>query len=172
MRRRGLEGERAQRVGEKRKHNCYSQGESLFKQTPARAPKRHGKSPPARTEATRPMTRGPRPTSHLAGVWISKKANRHARSESPRLLIPAEGSGSALDTAARAHESFSLGIGLRVLRRRTVTQGANHRVSSSPSRAAVQSLARGPGPRVILFERRPPCTEKANRRVRSTLKGN
>jgi hypothetical protein len=44
----------------------------------------------------------------------TKKANRHARSESLRLFIPTESSGPAPDTGAWAHESFSLGVGLRV----------------------------------------------------------
>jgi hypothetical protein len=47
---------------------------------------------------------------------------------------------------ARAHESYSLGVGLHVRRRRTTTRGANRRASSSPPKAVDQPLTRGPGP--------------------------
>jgi hypothetical protein len=75
----------------------------------------------------------------------AKKANRHARREPSRLFISAESSSPASGTGPRAHESCSLGAGLRVRRRRTATRGANHRASSSPPKAAGQPLTRGPG---------------------------
>jgi hypothetical protein len=68
-----LEGERAQQLGRMRKRNCCTRGESLFKEdSPAHAPRRRRKSCPTRTKATQPLTRGPRPTSHTAGVWVSE----------------------------------------------------------------------------------------------------
>jgi hypothetical protein len=71
--RRELEGKRAQRVEKMRKLNCCARGESLFKgDSLTGASRRHRKSRPTRTEATQPMTRGPRPTSHTAGVRVSK----------------------------------------------------------------------------------------------------
>jgi hypothetical protein len=75
-----------------------------------------------------------------------KKANRHARSEPPRLFISAESSGLASGMGARVHESYSLGVGLHARRRRTITRGVNHRASSSLPKAADQPLTRGPGP--------------------------
>jgi hypothetical protein len=51
----------------------------------------------------------------------AKKANHSVRSEPPpavvRLFIYAESSNPASDSGARAHESNSLGVGLRVRRR-------------------------------------------------------
>jgi hypothetical protein len=76
----------------------------------------------------------------------AEKVNHHVRSEPPRLSISTERSGPASDTGARAHESSSLGVGLRVRRRRTATRGANRRASLSPPKAAGQPLTRGPGP--------------------------
>jgi hypothetical protein len=75
----------------------------------------------------------------------------------------------ASDTGAQAHESYSLGVGLRVRRRRTAIRGANRRASSSPLKAADQSLARGPGPRDILLGRRSLSVKKANCHTRSEL---
>jgi hypothetical protein len=91
---------------------------------------------------------GPGPRVILLGRRspCAKKANHHARSEPPRLFISAESSGPASGTGGRAHESYSLGVGLRVRRRRTATQGANRRASSSPPKAADQPLTRGLGP--------------------------
>jgi hypothetical protein len=72
------------------------------------------------------------------------------RSEPPpavvRLFIQAESSGLASDTGAQAHESYSLGIDLRVRRRQTTMRGANRRASSSPPKPTAQSLTRGPRP--------------------------
>jgi hypothetical protein len=54
-----------------RKCNCCTRGESLFKaDSPARAPRRRGKSRPMRTKATQPMTRGLGSTSHTTGVLV------------------------------------------------------------------------------------------------------
>jgi hypothetical protein len=56
-----------------RKLNGCTQGESLFKaNSPARAPRRRGKSRPMRTKATQPMTRGPGSTSHTSGMLVSE----------------------------------------------------------------------------------------------------
>jgi hypothetical protein len=66
-----LEGERAQQLERMRKRNCCTRGESLIKEgSPARALRCRRKSRPTRTKATQPMTRGPRPTSHTAGVRV------------------------------------------------------------------------------------------------------
>jgi hypothetical protein len=72
----------------------------------------------------------------VCGSPSAKKANCHARSESPRLSISTESSGPASGTGAQAHESYSLGLGLRVRRRQTTTRGVNCRASSSPPKAA------------------------------------
>jgi hypothetical protein len=79
------------------------------------------------------------------------------------------------DTGGRAHESYSLGVGLRVRRRRTTTRGANRRASLSPSKAADRPLARwarahesyslGVSLRV---RRRRTATRGANRRASSS----
>jgi hypothetical protein len=56
-----------------RKHTCNTRGESLFKEDSlTRAPRRRRKSRPTRTKETQPLTRGPRPTSHTAGVRVSE----------------------------------------------------------------------------------------------------
>jgi hypothetical protein len=68
-----LEGERVRQLERMRKCNCCTRGESLFKEdSPARAPRRRRKSRPTRTKAAQPMTRGPGPTSHTAGVRVSE----------------------------------------------------------------------------------------------------
>jgi hypothetical protein len=92
---RELEGERVQRVERMRKCNCYTRGESLFKEdSPARAPRRRKKSRPARTKATQPLTRGPGPQviQLVCGSPSAEKANRYMRSKPPpavvRLFIP------------------------------------------------------------------------------------
>jgi hypothetical protein len=103
---RELSGERAQRVGEKRRHGCYLRDEPLFK----------GRFPHSRPETPRK---------------VSLDAHRCTQ-------LMTRGSGSP--------KSYSWCIGLRVRRRRTATQGANRRVSSSPLKAAVLPLTRGPGP--------------------------
>jgi hypothetical protein len=56
-----------------RKHDRCTRGEPLLKEDSlARALRCHEKCRPTRTEATRPMTRGPEPTSHSAGVRVSE----------------------------------------------------------------------------------------------------
>jgi hypothetical protein len=68
-----LKGKRAQQLERMRKCNCYTRGDSLLKEdSPARAPRRHRKSRPTRTKAAQPMTRGPGPTSHTAGMRVSE----------------------------------------------------------------------------------------------------
>jgi hypothetical protein len=68
-----LEGERAQRVERMQKRNYCTRGESLFKEdSPARAPRCRKKSRPTRTKAIQPLTWGPGPTSHTAGVRVSE----------------------------------------------------------------------------------------------------
>jgi hypothetical protein len=68
-----LEGERAQQLERMRKRNCCTRGESLFKEeSPASAPRRRRKSRPARTKVAQPITRGPGPTSHAAGVRVAE----------------------------------------------------------------------------------------------------
>jgi hypothetical protein len=68
-----LEGERAHQLERMRKRNCCTWGESLFKEDSlARSPRGHKKSCPTRTKAAQPMTRGPEPTSHTAGVRVSE----------------------------------------------------------------------------------------------------
>jgi hypothetical protein len=71
--RRGLGGERAQRVGEKRRHGCYSRDEPHFK---GRLPRSHPETPwevsPDAHRCTQPMTRGPGPTSHTTGALVSE----------------------------------------------------------------------------------------------------
>jgi hypothetical protein len=68
-----LEGERAQQLERMQKRNCCTRGESLFKEdSPARALRRRRKSRPTHTKAAQPMTRGPGPTSHTAGVRVSE----------------------------------------------------------------------------------------------------
>jgi hypothetical protein len=101
-----------------RKHNRCTWGESLFKEdSPARAPRRRRKSRPTRTKATQPMTRGPGPQviQLVCGSPSAEKANRRARSEPlptvVRLFISAKNNGPVSDTGARAHESYSLGVG-------------------------------------------------------------
>jgi hypothetical protein len=67
--------------------------------------------------------------------------------KTPQKISPdAHQGGPESDTGAWAHESYSLGVGLHVRRRRTTTLGANRHASSSPLKAADQPLARGPGP--------------------------
>jgi hypothetical protein len=68
---------------------------------------------------------GPGPRVILFGRQppCAEKANRRVRStplpEVVRLFTSAESSGPVSDTGARAHEPYSLGVGLRVRRRRT-----------------------------------------------------
>jgi hypothetical protein len=70
-----------------------------------------------------------------------------SRPETPQKILPDAHQGDpASDTGARAHESSSLGVGLRVRRRKTATQGANRRASSSPPKVTDQTLTQGPGP--------------------------
>jgi hypothetical protein len=123
---RGLGGERALRVGEKRRHGCYSRDEPLLKaDSPARAPKRHEKSPLMHSGVPSLWHGGPDPRVILFGRRppCAKKVNRHVRSVLPpavvRLFILAESSGPASGTRAWAHESYSSGVGLHVRRRRT-----------------------------------------------------
>jgi hypothetical protein len=128
-----------------RKHDRCTRGEPLLKEDSlARALRRREKCRPTCTEATRPMTRGPSPTSHSTRVRVSEceegetatqGANHHASSSLPK----------AVDTGARAHRSCSMGVGLRVRRSRTAMRGVNRRASSSPPKPAAQSLAWGPG---------------------------
>jgi hypothetical protein len=57
MGRRGLRGERTQQLEKMQKRNRYSRGESPFKEdSPARAPRRRGKSNPMLTKAARSLT--------------------------------------------------------------------------------------------------------------------
>jgi hypothetical protein len=61
----------------------------------------------------------------------AEKANRLARSEPPpavvRPFISAEGNGLVNDAGARAHESYSLGVGFRVQKKQTAEREANRR---------------------------------------------
>jgi hypothetical protein len=54
------------------------------------------------------------------------------------LFISAESSGQASDTGARAHKSYSLGVGLRVRRRQ------NRYARSEPSRLFISAESSGP----------------------------
>jgi hypothetical protein len=100
-------------------------------------------------KVTQPLARGLEPTSHASWASVSVCGEGEppcARSEPPHLSISIESSGPASDTGARAHKSPSLGVGLRMPRRRTTTRGANRRASSSPPKAAGQPLTRGARP--------------------------
>jgi hypothetical protein len=86
-----LEGERVQRLERMRKRNYYTRGESLFKEgTPARAPRRRGKSRPTRTEAAQPMTRGGglQVIQMVCGPPSAEKANRHEERTAARGSAP------------------------------------------------------------------------------------
>jgi hypothetical protein len=135
------------------KRDRCTQGKSLFKEVSlARAPRCRRKSRPARTKEIQPLTRGPGPTSHTVGVRVSRcEEGKQPREGEPppaavHLFISTESSGPASNTGAWAHESYSLGVGLRVRRRRTATRGANNRASSSPPKAVAQPLTWGPRP--------------------------
>jgi hypothetical protein len=134
--RRELRGKRAQRAGEKRKHNCCSRGESLFKaDSPARAPKRHGKSPSMRTRATRPMTRGPGPTGHTGGMLVPECEE----GEPPREEHAAAHGGAPLHLRRNQRPSLRHeGPGPRVMlhqRQSPCAKKANRRRRSKPSPA-------------------------------------
>jgi hypothetical protein len=95
-----------------RKRNCCTRGESLFrKDSLARTPRCRRKSRPTRTKATRPMTRGPGPTSHTTGVLVSERGEGEPPPMVVRLLIFVENNGPIYDTGAQAHKSYSLGVG-------------------------------------------------------------
>jgi hypothetical protein len=84
--RRELGGERAQQVGEK--HGCYLRDEPLFKgRLPRSRPKTSREVSPDAHRSTHPMTRGPSPTSHIAGALISEceegKTSRKERTIDP-----------------------------------------------------------------------------------------
>jgi hypothetical protein len=82
-----------------RKSNCCTWGEPLFKEdSPARAPRRHRKSRPARTKAAQPMTRGPGPTSHTAGVRVSECEEGEPPPAVVHLSIFAKNNGPVSDT--------------------------------------------------------------------------
>jgi hypothetical protein len=72
------------------------------------------------------------------GPLSAEKANRLARSEPPpavvRPFISAEGNGLVNDAGARAHESYSLGVGFRVQKK------ANRRAGSKPPRTTARHL--------------------------------
>jgi hypothetical protein len=55
-----------------RNRNRCTRGESLFKEDSCSRPRFRRESHPTRTNATQPMTRGTRPTSHTAGVRVSE----------------------------------------------------------------------------------------------------
>jgi hypothetical protein len=57
------------------------------------------------------MTRGPGPTSHTAGVRVSECEEGEPPPAVVRLSISAENNDLVFDTGARAHESYSLGVG-------------------------------------------------------------
>jgi hypothetical protein len=180
---RELGGERAQRVGEERRHGCYSRDEPLFK---GRLPRSRLETPreasPDAHQCTKPLARGPGPTSHTlrasasvcgegeppreehatasgsaplhlhqkqrTSLWhggpgprvilfghclpCAEKANRRARSTPPppvvRLFTSAESSRPTSGTGARAHESYSSGVGFHVQRRGIAAWGACHRL--------------------------------------------
>jgi hypothetical protein len=87
---RGLGGERAQRVGEKRRHGCYSRDEPLFKGRPPRScPETPQEVSPDAHRCTQPMTWGPAPQVTQLVRWSpsTEKANRRARS-----VLPTRGS--------------------------------------------------------------------------------
>jgi hypothetical protein len=106
---RELGGERTQRVGEKRRHGCYSRDEPLFKGRLLRScPERPREVSLEAHRSTQPMTRGPAPQVIRLVRWSpsAQKANRRAGSESPRLFTPpraavqplAQGPGSTSHT--------------------------------------------------------------------------
>jgi hypothetical protein len=51
----------------------------------------------------------------------AEKANCHARSKSLCIFVSAESNNPTFGMGTRAHESYSLGVDLRVRRRRTAT---------------------------------------------------
>jgi hypothetical protein len=117
----------------------------LKKDFPTDALRRHRRSRPTHAKVTQPLTRGPGPTSHTPWASVSKceegepprGVTRHASSSPP------EATAQPLTRGAQAHESYSLGVGLRVRRRRTATRGVNCHASSSPPKATDQSPPRG-----------------------------
>jgi hypothetical protein len=129
-------GERAQQLERMRKRNYCTRRESLFKEdTLARAPRRRRKSRPTRTEATQPMTRGPGPTSHTrwcAGLRVLRRRTATRSEPSPAVVRPfisAKNNNPVANTWAQARESYSLGLGSWVRRRRTAARArkANRR---------------------------------------------
>jgi hypothetical protein len=94
---RDLEGKRAQRArrrkgtasGREARHGCYSRDEPLFKGRLHRSrPETPREVSPDAYRSTHPMTRGPDPTSHIAGVLISEcregKPPRKVHATDPR----------------------------------------------------------------------------------------
>jgi hypothetical protein len=69
-----------------------------------------------RTRATQPMTRGPDPTSHTAGMLVPECKKGEPPPAVVRLFIFAETNGLVPNARARAHGSSSLGAGSWVQR--------------------------------------------------------
>jgi hypothetical protein len=133
-----LKGERALRV--MRMATALRGIPFLKKDSPTDTPRRHGRSRPMRAKVTQPLARGPGPMSHTPWALVSMCEE----GEPPRLFIPAESSGPTSDTGVRAHESFSLGVSLRVRRGRTATRGANHHARSEPPRLFIPAETNSP----------------------------
>jgi hypothetical protein len=87
--RRELGGKRAQRVGEKRRHSCYSRDEPLFKgRLPRSRPKTPWEVSPDAHRSTQPMTRRPGPASHTTCALVCEceggKPPRKVHATDPR----------------------------------------------------------------------------------------
>jgi hypothetical protein len=118
-----------------REHNRCTRGESLLKEDSLdRAPRRRGKSRPTRTEATQPMTRGPGPTSHSAGVRVSEcKEGEPPRKERTAVLLHIH--------RKQQPNLYHGGPGPRVIllgRRSPSAKKANRRVRRKPPPAVVR----------------------------------
>jgi hypothetical protein len=116
-------------VGEKRRHDCYSKDEPLFKgRLPRSRPEMPREVSPGAHRCTQPMTRKPSPTSHTAGALVSECGEGEPPREE-RIIVPLR---------LRRKQRISLwhgGLGPRVIlfgRQPPCAEKANRRVRCTP----------------------------------------